>query len=85
MFNKKLVFWAACAGHFLFGIGLITLGSVAPDLRMKFSIDELSSGTLFSIMPIGIFTGSLIFGPICDQYGYKLLIDNFLRVDVSRI
>lgn len=74
MFNKNPVFWAACAGILLFGIGLITLGSVAPDLRLKFSMDELSSGTLFSIMPIGILTGSLIFGPICDKYGYKLLL-----------
>jgi MFS transporter, FHS family, glucose/mannose:H+ symporter len=74
MFNKNPVFWAACAGILLFGIGLITLGSVAPDLRSKFDMDELSSGTLFSIMPIGILTGSLVFGPICDKYGYKLLL-----------
>lgn len=74
MFNKKLVFWAACAGLLLFGIGLITLGSVAPDLRVKFNLDEISSGTLFSIMPLGILAGSLLFGPICDKYGYKLLL-----------
>lgn len=74
MFNKNPVFWAACAGILLFGIGLITLGSVAPDLRAKFDMDELTSGTLFSIMPIGILTGSLVFGPICDKFGYKLLL-----------
>ena len=74
MFNKNLVFWAACAGLLLFGIGLITLGSVAPDLRSKFNLDEISSGTLFSIMPLGILAGSLVFGPICDKYGYKLLL-----------
>ena len=74
MFNKNLVFWAACAGLLLFGIGLITLGSVAPDLRSKFDLDEISSGTLFSIMPLGILAGSLVFGPICDKYGYKLLL-----------
>jgi fucose permease len=74
MFNKKLVFWAACAGLLLFGVGLITLGSVAPDLRTKFNLDEISSGTLFSIMPLGILAGSLLFGPICDKYGYKLLL-----------
>jgi fucose permease len=74
MFNKRLVFGAACAGLLLFGIGLITLGSVVPDLRVKFNLDEVSSGTLFSIMPLGILTGSLLFGPICDKYGYKLLL-----------
>lgn len=74
MFNKKLVFWAACVGLFLFGIGLITLGSVVPDLRTKFDLDEVSSGTLFSIMPLGILAGSLLFGPICDKYGYKIFL-----------
>ena len=74
MFNKKVVFWAACSGILLFGIGLITLGSVAPDLKSKFKLDEISSGALFSIMPFGILTGSLLFGPICDKYGYKILL-----------
>ncbi len=74
MYRKKLVFWSACLGIFLFGIGLITLGSVAPDLRMKFKLDEIASGTMFSILPFGILTGSLLFGPIVDKYGYKLLL-----------
>jgi len=72
--NKKLIFWAACLGMLLFGIGLITLGSIAPDLKMKFQLDEVSAGTLFSILPIGILIGSLLFGPICDRFGYKLIL-----------
>ena len=74
MLNRKPVFWAAATGLLLFGMGLITLGSVATDLRTKFGLDEISSGTLFSIMPFGILAGSLLFGPICDKYGYKLLL-----------
>ena len=74
MFNKKLVFAAACAGLLLFGIGLITLGSVAPDLKSKFNLSEVSSGTIFSILPLGILVGSLLFGPICDKFGYKLVL-----------
>ncbi|HXL58381.1 MAG TPA: MFS transporter, partial [Chitinophagaceae bacterium] len=70
----NLVFTAACLGMLLFGIGLITLGSVAGDLKTKFMLDEIASGTLFSIMPIGILTGSLLFGPVCDKYGYKLIL-----------
>jgi fucose permease len=58
----------------LFGTGLITLGSVAGDLKAKFNLDDISSGTLFSILPLGILAGSLLFGPICDKYGYKLLL-----------
>lgn len=73
-YKKNLVFAAACLGMLLFGIGLITLGSVAGDLKTKFVLDEFSAGTLFSIMPFGILTGSLLFGPICDKYGYKSIL-----------
>jgi fucose permease len=74
MYDKKMVFWAACFGMLLFGIGLITLGSMAPDLKTKFQLDEVAAGTLFSILPIGILAGSLLFGPVCDRYGYKLML-----------
>lgn len=73
--NKNLTaFIAACAGMFLFGITLITLGSVATDLKSKFQLNGIDAGTLFSILPFGILVGSLIFGPVCDRYGYKLLL-----------
>jgi len=74
MYNKKMVFWAACLGMLLFGIGLITLGSMATDLKIKFQLDEVAAGTLFSILPVGILAGSLLFGPVCDRYGYKSLL-----------
>ncbi|HAM10818.1 MAG: MFS transporter [Bacteroidetes bacterium GWE2_41_25] len=74
MFNRKLVFWSACAGMLLFGICIITLGSVVADLRLKLNLDEISSGTLFTILPIGIIAGSLLFGPIADRNGYRLLL-----------
>jgi len=74
MYNKTIVFWAACFGLLLFGMGLITLGAMATDLKSKFELDEMGAGTLFSILPIGILCGSLLFGPICDLYGYKLLL-----------
>lgn len=74
MYNKHVVFWAACIGLLLFGVTLITLGAVVLDLRAKFGLNGVAAGTLFSIMPIGILAGSLLFGPICDRYGYKLLL-----------
>jgi MFS transporter, FHS family, glucose/mannose:H+ symporter len=74
IYNRKVVFWAACAGMLLFGICMITLGSVASDLRQKLHLDELASGTIFSILPLGIIAGSLIFGPVADRYGYKMLL-----------
>ena len=74
MYKKKLLFWSACNGMLFFGIGLITLGSVVPGLKQKYLLDEISSGTLFSILPFGILAGSLLFGPLCDRYGYKILM-----------
>lgn len=74
MYNRKLVFLSACFGILLFGMGLITLGSIQPDLRTNFKLGDIASGTLFSILPVGILIGSLIFGPVCDRYGYKLLL-----------
>lgn len=70
-FNPKVVFGAACLGMLLFGIGLITLGSVAIPLASKFGLGPIESGTLFFILPLGILAGSLTFGPLCDRYGYK--------------
>ena len=74
MYKKNLVFISACLGMLIFGISLITLGSIAINLQQKFNLDAIASGTLFSILPIGILTGSVFFGPICDRYGYKLLL-----------
>jgi fucose permease len=34
----------------------------------------VAAGTLFSILPIGVLVGSLLFGPVCDRYGYKLML-----------
>ncbi len=73
MLSTKLIFASAYMGMLLFGVSLITLGSVAPGLREKFSLDAISFGTLFSILPFGILTGTLLFGPFADRYGYKLI------------
>ena len=73
-YNRSLVFWAACIGILFFGMAITTLGSVVPQLRTKFQLDDISVGTLFSILPFGILTGSLFFGPFCDRYGYRVLL-----------
>ncbi len=73
MSHHRSVFLSAYLGMLLFGISLITLGSVAPGLKEKFSLDAISFGTLFSILPFGILSGSLFFGPIADRYGFKII------------
>ena len=74
MYKRNRVFAAACIGLFLFGMTLITLGSILPSLTTKFESHGLNKGILVSILPIGILAGSLIFGPFVDRYGYKLLL-----------
>lgn len=74
MFNKKIVFIAACAGILFFGMAITTLGSVLPHLKVRFNLDDLSAGTLFSILPFGILLGSLLFGPFADRYGFRVLL-----------
>ena len=74
MYNKKLVFASAFAGMLIFGMGLITLGAVKPELKEKFYFDEVDAGILFSILPIGILVGSLLFGPVADRHVYKWLM-----------
>jgi len=73
-YNRKVVFAAACTGMLLFGICMITLGSVASDLREKLKLNEMAFGALFSILPLGFIAGSLIFGPVADKYGYRILL-----------
>jgi FHS family glucose/mannose:H+ symporter-like MFS transporter len=83
MYKRNQVFAAACTGLFLFGLTLITLGSILPALKTKYAADGLNSGLLASILPIGILAGSLVFGPIVDRYGYKLLL--ILSVLISAV
>ncbi len=74
MYNRKLVFIAACLGMLIFGIVLTTFGAILPFIIEKFVIDKASAGSLMLLMSFGILTGSLIFGPIVDRYGYKSLL-----------
>lgn len=73
-FNNKLLFRASCTGMLMFGIVVLILGSVASDLRVKLSLDEVSAGSLFSVLPFGMLAGSLFFGPVVDKYGYRILL-----------
>ena len=74
MYNRKQVFAAACIGLLLFGIMLITLGSILPSINDKFKLQGVKTGSLTWIFPIGILIGSLMFGPIVDRFGYKRLL-----------
>ena len=74
MYKRKYVFTAACIGMLLFGIVLISLGSILPVITSKFQLDEIDAGSLAALLPLGILFGSILFGPIADRYGYKYLL-----------
>ena len=74
MYNKKIVFWAACLGMLLFGMVMLSLGTISTFLTNKFLLNQLTIGSLAALLPLGILAGSLIFGPVVDRYGYKYLL-----------
>ncbi len=74
MYNRNLVFAAACLGMLLFGIVFLSLGSVNNMLAERFHLDDNAIGTLTALLPFGILAGSLIFGPIVDRFGYKWML-----------
>jgi len=71
MFNKKTVFYTACVCMFTFGMSVICLGAVLPEIVAKFGKDDIAAGVLAAILPFGILVGSLFCGPFADKNGYK--------------
>jgi len=57
-----------------FGMAFVILGTVLPSLTERFGLTTANASTVASLLPFGIMFGSLIFGPIIDRYGYKMLI-----------
>ena len=74
MYNSKIVFTAACVCMFTFGMSIICLGTILPEVVDKFQVSELAAGGLASILPLGVLIGSLFCGPLADRYGYKGLL-----------
>ncbi|MHB0962852.1 MAG: MFS transporter [Gemmatimonadaceae bacterium] len=72
--RKPLVFAAACIGMLFFGVALLSMGSLLPAIAARFQLDGLASGALVSILPFGVLAGSVVFGPVVDRFGYKLLL-----------
>ena len=72
--NKNLVFAAACLVMLVFGIVMTILGPILPPLIERFGVDTSEAGSLFFLMGIGILIGSVVFGPVVDRYGYKILL-----------
>lgn len=65
---------AGFIGMTFFGLAFVVMGAVLPSLITRFSLDNAVASTIAGLLPVGILFGSLMFGPIVDRYGYKMLI-----------
>ncbi len=81
-YHKRYVFSAACIGMLLFGVVMISLGSILPEVTEKFKLNEAKTGFLLTLLPSGILAGSLVFGPLVDWLSYKriLIIGSFITL-----
>lgn len=73
--NHQSKLWPAISaylGIFLFGIVIVTLGSLLPHLTEKYDLSEAQGGALASMLAFGILIGSIIFGPTVDRYSFKI-------------
>ena len=74
MKNTTAVFIAACVGMCFFGISMIALGAVLPALGAKFDLSPAQTTGIVTLLPAGIMAGSIVFGPIIDRFGHKMLL-----------
>lgn len=83
-YNRTAVFVAACVGICFFGVSMITLGAVLPELCEALSLSEADATGLTTLLPAGLLAGSLLFGPIVDRFGHKpVLVTCCLLVDAA--
>jgi fucose permease len=62
------------AGAFAFGIVMSSLGSLLPALFAEIGFEKADAGGLFLVMNFGMLVSSLLFGPICDRFGFRALL-----------
>ncbi len=73
-YNRTRVFIAACLAMFIFGVMMTMLGSILPSIFEKYGLTSIDAGSLFLFMTSGMLAGSMVFGPIVDRFGYKILM-----------
>jgi fucose permease len=83
MYNKILVYVAACTGMAFFGIAFIVMGTVLPALTDKYVLDTVNASSLVTFLPIGVLSGSLIFGPVVDRFGYRMLLISSIFITLA--
>lgn len=73
-YRRGAVFAAACTGMCFFGVSMITLGAMLPVLTATFGLSEAEITSLATLLPVAMLGGSLIFGPVVDRFGHKIML-----------
>src|SRR5438552_5831693 len=74
--SRRPLFFATCAGMFVFGITLAILGALfgLPLMRERIHADRAQQGDIFLMLYFGIFVSTIIVGPIIDSFGNKIVL-----------
>lgn len=71
MNKRTLQFVATGLVMMLFGITMVVVGTINNYLTVTFNTDKFFIGFCASVLAAGILTGSFLFGPVTDRFGYK--------------
>lgn len=69
----KSAFAAACFGMMFFGITMVALGTVLPSLSDRLALENAHKASLAFTLTASVLVGSVLFGPVCDRYGHRML------------
>src|SRR5512143_3145021 len=62
---------AAILAIFVYGMIAAMLGTILPDLSLKFQLSPKQNGNIALAQAIGLVIASVVAGPILDSQGYK--------------
>jgi fucose permease len=65
---------SAFAGMFVFGIVMAVLGAILPSLFEKIGFSTGAAGNLFLTMNFAMLVMTIVFGPLVDRFGFKVLL-----------
>jgi fucose permease len=74
MYSRNLLLVAACLAIVMFGITCVAIGTINEYLTHSFTVDKIFIGLLASLFATGALVGSVVFGPIVDRFGYKIIL-----------
>lgn len=74
MISNKKILWSAYFGILVFGMAMLSLGTANAYLSIDLNLSQMLIASMATLLPVGILGGSLVFGPIVDRYGYKIIL-----------